>query len=256
VCPISSTIVIFRFAPASINSVTRQKTFCERFGAETRALAEFYKNHPRALPPELLKLADVQQALAHSDGLASWPRRVVACQMTDAIWRGDVPAVRRLVLRDPCRLHEPARGVRDSNWGPADVLSSQRRSGRDHRQAARPGAMEVQHAFDRACLQGKIETGRNLHAMGAHPGPGSMMGTCETLNHAGMSFLLERGAELTDAQGNKLAPVALILKTYSRSPNRKHPGLELAAEHGVELPDTAAMALHRGRVDLLEQHLR
>src|SRR4029079_11176229 len=27
-------------------------------------------------------------------------------------------------------------------------------------------------------------------------------------------------------------------------------------QHGLELPDTPAMALHRGRIDLLEEHLR
>jgi len=27
-------------------------------------------------------------------------------------------------------------------------------------------------------------------------------------------------------------------------------------EHGLELPDTPTMALHRGRIDLLEEHLR
>ena len=38
--------------------------------------------------------------------------------MTDAIWRGDVETVRRMVTRDPRLLHEAARGLPDSNWGP------------------------------------------------------------------------------------------------------------------------------------------
>ncbi|MEQ9569479.1 MAG: hypothetical protein RLN75_04760, partial [Longimicrobiales bacterium] len=36
----------------------------------------------------------------------------------------------------------------------------------------------------------------------------------------------------------------------------KHRCLELFAGHGVELPDTPPMAVHRGRIDLLERHLR
>jgi hypothetical protein len=32
--------------------------------------------------------------------------------------------------------------------------------------------------------------------------------------------------------------------------------LELYVQHGLELPDTPTMALHRGRLDLLEEHLR
>jgi hypothetical protein len=50
--------------------------------------------------------------------------------------------------------------------------------------------------------------------------------------------------------------VALILETYCRSPKGKHRCLELAAEQGIELPDTPPMALHRGRLDLLEDHVR
>jgi ankyrin repeat protein len=36
----------------------------------------------------------------------------------------------------------------------------------------------------------------------------------------------------------------------------KHAILELYAAHGLALPDTPTMALHRGRLDLLEAHLR
>jgi hypothetical protein len=72
---------------------------------------------------------------------------------------------------------------------------------------------------------------------------------------AGLAFLLELGAEFCDDHGDRLAPVALILQTYTRNPEGKHACLEIAAAH-VELPDTAPMAVHRGRIDLLEAHLR
>ena len=39
--------------------------------------------------PSLGKLAHAQRALARSYGLPSWPRLVLACRMTDAIWRDD-----------------------------------------------------------------------------------------------------------------------------------------------------------------------
>jgi hypothetical protein len=48
----------------------------------------------------------------------------------------------------------------------------------------------------------------------------------------------------------------MLLETYGRNPNGKHRCLELLVERGIELPDTPAMALHRGRIDLLEVHLR
>jgi hypothetical protein len=70
-----------------------------------------------------------------------------------------------------------------------------------------------------------------------------------------LAFLLEMGAPATDEHGDRLAPVAMVLETYSRYPEGKHQCLELLAAQGVTLPDTAPMALHRGRIDLLESRL-
>lgn len=46
-----------------------------------------------------------------------------------------------------------------------------------------------------------------------------------------------------------------LLGTDSRKPAAKHQILEMYVEHGFEPPDTPVMALHRGRIDLLETHL-
>ncbi len=220
------------------------------------AVALLRKHHPQAPDPAAAKLADAQLVLARSYGLPSWGRLVTACRMTGAIWRGDVEAVRGLVMKDPRLLHEAARGLSDSNWGPP--MSYAANVGRDAiiQMLRDMGATDIQHAFDRACLQGKIETARRLYQMGAWPVPGCVMGPCETLNNAGLSLLLELGAELADGQGNRLAPVALLLQTYSRYPQGKHRCLELVAERGITLPDAPVMAVHRGRIDLLEASLR
>ncbi|HWY04121.1 MAG TPA: hypothetical protein VNX60_10660 [Candidatus Acidoferrum sp.] len=220
------------------------------------AVAELRQHHPRKIEPAAAKLADVQAALARSYGLASWPRLVNACRMTDAIWRGDVDTVRKLVLRAPGLLHESARGVADSNWGPP--MSYAANVGQDAIIAMLRdlGAEDLQHAFDRACLQGQLETARHLHAMGARVVPGLVMGPCETLQADGLALLFELGAEFADQQGDRLAPIALLLQTYCRGPQGKHRCLKLVAERGVALPDTAPMAMHRGRIDLLEAHLR
>jgi hypothetical protein len=116
------------------------------------------------------------------------------------------------------------------------------------------GATDVQHAFDRACLQGNVETARRLHAMGAQATSGGVMGCCETVNAEGMRLLLDLGAELKGEDGDPNAPVALLLQTYSRNPQGKHSCLDMVVAHGVPLPDTAPMAVHRGRIDLLEAH--
>jgi ankyrin repeat protein len=219
------------------------------------ALAELHRNHPRPVEPGAARLADAQLALARSYGLPSWPRLVLACRMTDAIWRDDADAVRNLVLKHPRLLREDARGV-DGNWGPP--MSYAANLGRDRIIALlrELGAADLQHAFDRACLQGKLETARKLYAMGARPVPGSVMGPAETQSGSGLALLLELGATIADEHGDRLAPVAMVLQTYCRNPKGKHRCLELFAEHGVELPDTPPIAVHRGRVDLLERHLR
>jgi ankyrin repeat protein len=224
------------------------------------AVAELLKHHPtqglKAIDPASAKLADAQAALARSYGLQNWPRLVTACRMTDAIWQGDVETVRALVLKDPRLLHEAARGTADSNWGPP--MSYAANVGQDAIIAMlrEMGAEDLQHAFDRACLQGQVETARRLHAMGARVLRGMVMGPCETLNPEGLAFLLELGADLTDKDGDRLAPLALLLQTYCRGPENKHRCLELVAKRGVALPDTPPVAMHRGRIDLLEEHLR
>ncbi len=175
--------------------------------------------------------------------------------MTDAIWRDDADAVRELVLKHPRLLHEDARGV-NGNWGPP--MSYAANLGRDRIIAMLRGlgATDLQFAFDRACLQGQLDTARQLYAMGARPAPDSVMGPAETQNSAGMELLLELGATISDEHGDRLAPVAMVLQTYCRNPTGKHRCLELFAGHGIDLPDTPAMAVHRGRIDLLEEHLR
>jgi hypothetical protein len=219
------------------------------------AIAELREHHGKAVEPANAKLADAQMALARSYGLANWPRLVLACRMTDAIWRGDCKAVRELVRRHPRLLNENVTVPR-SHWGPP--MSYAANLGQDGIIAMlrELGATDVQHAFERACLQGRIESARRLHAMGGRAVPGTVMGPCETLNGAGLELLLELGAELSDEHGDRLAPAALILQTYSRGPQGKHRCLEIVEERGIRLPDTAPMAVHRGRIDLLEAHLR
>jgi len=223
--------------------------------ADPAAVEEFRRHYSGSSEPPDARLSDAQLVLARSYGLPDWERLVVAARMTSAIWRGDSAAVRELVLKDPRLLHEDARGVK-SNWGPP--LSYAANLGRDEiiHMLHGLGAVDVQHAFERACLQGRIETARQLYAMGARPQPGSVMGPCETLCAAGLALLLKLGAALADEKGDPLAPVALVLQTYSRNPAGKLHCLDIIEARGIELPDTPPMALHRGRIDLLEPHLR
>ncbi|HTS34469.1 MAG TPA: hypothetical protein VMH04_02290 [Candidatus Solibacter sp.] len=220
------------------------------------AIAELKKHNPKKIDPANAKLADAQLALARAYQVASWPRLVTACRMIHAIWEGDVETVRKLVTRDPRLLKESASGVPDSNWGPPMSYAANVGADAIIQMLREQGAEDVQHAFSRACLQGKIETAQHLKAMGARITPGIVMGPCETLHGEGLQFQLELGAEFSDENGDRLAPVALILETYSRNPPGKHKSLEIVHSQVMKLPDTPTMAVHRGRIDLLEALFR
>ena len=52
------------------------------------------------------------------------------------------------------------------------------------------------------------------------------------------------------------SPLSMVVGTYSRNAEGKHACLEVFAKAGFALPDTPAMALHRGRIDLLREPSR
>ncbi|HEY0944532.1 MAG TPA: hypothetical protein VGD81_04665 [Opitutaceae bacterium] len=221
---------------------------------------KFQKHDDAALAAATFKLADAQLVIAREYGFSSWAelkRRIeanqAAVELQRAIRADDRATVVNLLRTQPELLHVP---LWSGNWGPP--MSHAANLGRLEivRAIAALGARDTQHAFDRALLQGQLDCARWLHAQGAQLLPGIVMGTCETLNAAGFSFLLEAGAPLTDERGNRLAPLALTLETYARHPAGKHALLGLFAQHGYELPDTPLMALHRGDVSRLREYVR
>jgi len=225
---------------------------------DASAIAEFQQHHPDKIEPAKAKLADAQLALARSYQSPSWPRLVQACNLIDAIWRDDLEAVRELVLKNPHLLHQDAR-IKESNWGPP--MSYAANLGRDRiiRMLHELGAHDHKQALNRAALQSQIGTARLLHSlMGTPPitDAEALRDPAYTLSVSGTALMLELGAPVRDAAGNRLAPVYMPLETDSRTPDAKHQILELYVKHGLALPDTPTMALHRGRIDLLERHLR
>jgi hypothetical protein len=222
------------------------------------ALQDFKKYHHRSIDPGSAKLADAQLVLARSYQAPSWPRLVLACRLIDAIWEDDVATVRDLVVQHPQLLHEDALVRKNSNWGPP--MSYAANLGRDRiiEILHGLGARDHLHAFGRATLQSKIETARKLHTiLGAvHFSADQFAGPTYTLSASGIALLFELGARVHDEQGRPIARVDVVLETDSRKPSEKHQILELYVQHGLILPDTPPMAVHRGRIDLLEEHLR
>jgi hypothetical protein len=206
-----------------------------------------------------LRLNDAQLVIAREYGFAHWAalkQRVegnsLAQALDAAIRADDCGAAVRLIQIQPQMLHVP---VVSGNWGPP--MSHAANLGRLEiiQAMAGLGARDFQHAFDRAVLQGRIDCARWLHEHGANAVPGIIMGACETLNAAGVRFLAELDAPFTDAQGNRLAPLAMVLETYARNPKGKHEVLDIFAQRGFDLPDTLVMAFHRGDISQLEKHL-
>ena len=221
------------------------------------AVAEFEANHPDKTAPASARLADAQLALARAYQASSWPRLVHACRLVEAIWNDDVDRVRELVTKYPNLLHESGL-VRESNWGPP--MSYAANLGRDRiiEMLRELGATDVMYAFNRAVLQSQVETARRLYEMAGRPrlGDGALNDAAYTLSVPGTRLLFELGARVYDEHGKRLAPVDVALETDSRKPAAKHEILEIYAQHGFKFPDTPPMALHRGRIDLLEEHLR
>ncbi len=224
---------------------------------DPEAVAELRERHPDPIDPANAKLADAQLVLARSYDASSWTRLVQATQLIDAIWQDDIDVVRDLVTRNPKLIHEDARIRHGCNWGPP--MSYAANLGRDRimRMLYDLGARDLEKAIDRATLQGKIETAAILHALLGYPPlpDGALGGPAYTLSVEGTAFALSRGARVHDDSGKLLAPVDVVLETDGRKPHAKHAILALYEKHGVVFPDTAPMALHRGRIDLLEDHL-
>lgn len=225
---------------------------------DSAALAELERHHPDRPAPDEAKLADAQLVLARSYHAPSWPRLVQACELIDSIWRDDVDTVRRLIRANPKLRDEDALIRTNSNWGPPMTYAANLGRDRIIDALLDLGATDLATAVDRATLQGKVDTARRLHARLGSPRPTEedLGGPAYTLSATGTRLMLELGAPVVDEHGHRLAPVFVVLESDSRKPAAKHEILEMYVRHGLDLPDTPTMALHRGRIDLLEEHLR
>ncbi|HXM99604.1 MAG TPA: ankyrin repeat domain-containing protein [Candidatus Dormibacteraeota bacterium] len=225
---------------------------------DPNAAADLQKYHPKKISGADAKLADAQLVLARSYGVASWPRLARACNLVDAIWRDDQEMIRKMVLKHPELIKEMARGTEKCNWGPPMSYAANLGRAEIISLLHKLGAKDHMYALGRAALQGQIETARSLHTMMGSPRmeADALSGPAYTLNVPGTKLMLEMGAKVIDEHGKSVAPVSVVLETDSRNPPAKHQILELYVQHGLELPDTPPMAVHRGRIDLLEKHLR
>ncbi len=81
-----------------------------------------------------------------------------------------------------------------------------------------------------------------------------ILGPLEGFAPRTLKWLLDRGADL-HAAAKYCCPIEMLTCIYSRRAKAKNACLEIVGAAGFPLPDTPVMALHCGRLDLLQEHL-
>jgi len=224
---------------------------------DANGIAELREHYPESIDPAAAKLADAQLVLARSYRASSWTRLVQAVQLADAIWRDDPDIVGELVTRNPALIKEDVLIRTDSNGGPPMTYAANLGRDRIIRLLHSHGARDFESAAGRAALQGETETVHLIYDLAGRPSLDklSLAGPAYMLSVEGTAALFALGVRLIGPNGVDTNTMEHLLGTDSRNPSAKHRILEMYVEHGFELPDTPVMALHRGRIDLIEAHL-
>ena len=221
-----------------------------RAGAPS-ALDEFREFHPKKIDPATAALADAQLVLARGYGASSWPQLTAGVKAIDAVSRDDFDA-----LRDVAAAHPDLAGDRDRprDDGLRALLATAADAAirRMMMKLREHGVHSADSLLARPDLQPALDTLRLLARIGGRPAEDWVGGSVEVLRGSDFALFVEIGAAVRDKPGW----TALALETYARYPEGKHRILETMAEHGVLLADTPPMAVHRGRIDLLERHLQ
>jgi ankyrin repeat protein len=247
--------------------------------ADAGALALLREFHPDydGLVQRGVKLADAQLVIARSYGFVSWPKlknRVeyqgLVGVLKQAIDANDFEGVKRLMTSNP-ELHTAPLGYGKNGpltwvaecrvpWEPPSEtrLAMARwmiENGSEVHQGGDGPLMRAALNDARVpMLDLLFEYGADVNAQwgGYYP---IVCAPCEALAPRCLRWLLDHGADPTRPSSKYGTPLSILIGTYARNSADKHACLETMADWGLDLPDTPAMAVHRGRIDLLERHL-
>jgi ankyrin repeat protein len=220
-------------------------------------------------------LARAQFQIARQYGFASWPKlkaHVESLQLTGqlklAIDANDLEEVKRLMTRHP-QLHRAPIGYGKN--GPLTWVAECRvpRVPPDETRLAMARWMiengsDVHQGGDGPLMRAALDDSRLpmtelLVAHGADVNAlwgGTYAIICAPLEAFAprtLQWLLDHGADLHGAAN--CDPIEWLTCIYSRRAKEKNGCFEIVGAAGFALADTPVMALHRGRLDLLEEHL-
>ena len=221
---------------------------------DSEALGDFRQYHPQAAVAQA-KLADAQLALARSYGASGWPELVAVCTLIDTLEHGDLDRLRDRAFATQAAAHETSRAP-DAGWRTALGIAAAHALERVVRMLRQRGAGDAETIQNTPDLKGWLDVLRRLGRLGAQFPHHAIGGAVESLSGSNFALMVETGTAIEDEHGDWRSRVALALETYARNPSGKHLILETMAAQAIPLPDTPAMAVHRGRVDLLEDWLR
>jgi ankyrin repeat protein len=222
-------------------------------------------------------LASAQFQVARQYGFASWPKLKAHVeslqtvgQLKQAIDSNDLERVKQMMTRNP-ELHRAPLGYGESGpltWvaecrvpreAPSEARLAMARwmieNGSDVHQGGDGPLMRAALADIRLpMMELLVAHGANVNALwgGSYP---IIWAACETLAPRALKWLLDHGADPQLATREYGNPVTMLICTYTRNAKGKNACLEVFADAGFDLPDTPAMAFHRGRIDLLDAHL-
>ncbi|MBI3832207.1 MAG: ankyrin repeat domain-containing protein [Planctomycetes bacterium] len=223
-------------------------------------------------------VADAQFTLARQYGFPSWPKLKAHVELLGetgelkaAIDANDLERVKALMTHNP-ELHRAPLGYNKNGpltWvaecrvprvPPSAVRLEMARwmiaHGSDIHQGGDGPLMRAALSDDRIpMLELLVAHGADVNAVwdGHYP---IICAPCECLAPQTLQWLLDHGANPRAVAKKYGSPLAILISTYSRDAAQKHACLEVFAQSGFPLPDTPALAFHRGRIDLLEEHLK
>ena len=219
-------------------------------------------------------IADAQLKIARLYGFPSWPKLKahveslqLAGQLKLAIDADDLEEVKRLMTRHP-ELHRAPLGASKSpplTWvatchvPPSETRLAMARwmieNGSDIHQGGDAPLMRTAGG-DTALPMTEllVAHGADVNALaydGTYP---IILVPLELFAPRTLKWLLDHGADL-HAAAKYCCPIEMLICIYTRRARDKAACLEIVDAAGFALPDTPVMALHRGRLDLLQEHL-